>query len=78
VRLLPGAINIPFHSLKTRLAELDTAREIVPYYRREHSVLSFEAVALLRARVLNVCRLEDGRPEWRAVRLPSQPEAREK
>jgi rhodanese-related sulfurtransferase len=53
-----------------RLAELDTAREIVPYCRREYCVLSFEAIALLRARGFNVRRLEDGLPEWRADRLP--------
>lgn len=67
---LPGAINIPLHALKTRLAELDTAREIVAYCRGEYCVLSFEAVALLRARGFNVRRLEDGLPEWRAARLP--------
>jgi rhodanese-related sulfurtransferase len=67
---LPGAINIPLHALKTRLAELDTAREIVAYCRGEYCVLSFEAVALLRARGFNVRRLEDGLPEWRAAKLP--------
>jgi rhodanese-related sulfurtransferase len=68
---LPGAINIPLHALKTRLAELDTAREIVAYCRGEYCVLSFEAVALLRARGFNVRRLEDGLPEWRAAKLPA-------
>ncbi len=67
---LPGAINIPLHALKTRLAELDPAREIVAYCRGKYCVLSFEAVALLRARGFNVRRLEDGLPEWRAARLP--------
>ena len=61
---------MPLHALKTRLAELDTAREIVAYCRGEYCVLSFEAVALLRARGFNVRRLEDGLPEWRAARLP--------
>lgn len=42
----------------------------MPYCRREHCVLSFEAVALLHARGFNVRRLEDGLPEWRAARLP--------
>jgi rhodanese-related sulfurtransferase/DNA-binding HxlR family transcriptional regulator len=67
---LPGAINIPLQALKKRLAELDTGREIVAYCRGEYCVLSFEAVALLRARGFNVRRLEDGLPEWRAARLP--------
>jgi ArsR family transcriptional regulator len=67
---LPGAINIPLRALKKRLVELDTAREIVAYCRGEYCVLSFEAVALLRARGFNVRRLEDGLPEWRAARMP--------
>jgi len=33
-------------------------------------VLSFEAVATLRARGFKVRRLEDGFPEWRAAGLP--------
>jgi ArsR family transcriptional regulator len=33
-------------------------------------VLSYEAVAALRARGFKVRRLEDGLPEWRAAGLP--------
>jgi len=32
--------------------------------------MSYEAVALLRARGYNIRRLEDGLPEWRAAGLP--------
>lgn len=67
---LPDAVNIPLRALKTRLAELDTAQEIVAYCRGEYCVLSFEAVALLRTRGFKVRRLEDGLPEWRAAGLP--------
>jgi len=67
---LPGAVNIPLRALKARLAELDPAQEIVAYCRGEYCVLSFEAVALLRARGFNVRRLQDGLPEWRAAGLP--------
>ena len=67
---LPGAVNIPLRALKARLAELNTAQEIVAYCRGEYCVLSFEAVALLRARGFKVRRLEDGLPEWRAAGLP--------
>lgn len=67
---LPGAVNIPLRALKARLAELDTAQEIVAYCRGEYCVLSFEAVALLRTRGFKVRRLEDGLPEWRAAGLP--------
>jgi rhodanese-related sulfurtransferase/DNA-binding transcriptional ArsR family regulator len=67
---LPGAVNIPLGALKARLAELNTGQEIVAYCRGEYCVLSFEAVALLRARGFKVRRLEDGLPEWRAAGLP--------
>jgi len=67
---LPGAHNIPLRELKARLDELDHAQEIVAYCRGEYCVLSFEAVALLRARGFNIRRLEDGLPEWRAAGLP--------
>jgi ArsR family transcriptional regulator len=56
--------------LEARLAELDPAQEIVAYCRGPYCVLSFEAVATLRARGFKVRRLEDGFPEWRAAGLP--------
>ena len=43
---------------------------IVAYCRGPYCVLSYEAVALLRARGFTVRRLEDGLPEWRAAGLP--------
>ena len=67
---LPGAVNIPLRVLKERLAEINPDREIVAYCRGEYCVLSFEAVALLRARGFKVRRLEEGLPEWRAAGLP--------
>lgn len=67
---VPGAVNIPLRALKTQLKELDPGREIVAYCRGEYCVLSFEAVALLRARGFNVRRLQEGLPEWRAAGLP--------
>ena len=67
---LPGALNIPLRALEVRLAELDPAREIVAYCRGPYCVLSYEAVASLRARGFSVRRLEDGLPEWRAAGLP--------
>ena len=67
---LPGAVNIPLRALKARLAEINPEREIVAYCRGEYCVLSFEAVALLRARGFKVRRLEQGLPEWRAAGLP--------
>jgi rhodanese-related sulfurtransferase/DNA-binding transcriptional ArsR family regulator len=67
---LPGAMNIPLRELEARLAELDPAQEIVAYCRGPYCVLSYDAVAALRARGFKVRRLEDGLPEWRAAGLP--------
>lgn len=68
---LPGAINIPLGKLKRKLAMLDPNKEIVAYCRGPWCILSFEAVALLRAKGFRVRRLEDGLPEWRAANLPT-------
>lgn len=67
---LPGAVNIPLGDLEKRLADLDPNLEIVAYCRGPYCVLSYEAVAVLRARGFKVRRLEDGLPEWRAAGLP--------
>jgi len=67
---LPDAVNIPLRGLETRLSELDRTQEIVAYCRGPYCVLSFEAVATLRARGFQARRLVDGLPEWRAAGLP--------
>lgn len=67
---LPGAKNIPLAELEARLSDLDPRQEVVAYCRGAYCVLSFEAVAMLRARGLKARRLEDGLPEWRAAGLP--------
>jgi DNA-binding transcriptional ArsR family regulator/rhodanese-related sulfurtransferase len=69
---LPGAINIPLGKPKRKLAMLDPGKEIVAYCRGPWCILSFEAVALLRAKGFRVRRLEDGLPEWRAANLPTE------
>ena len=66
---IPGAVNIPLGELEARLAELDPGREIVAYCR-VRTVLSYEAVALLRQRGFRVRRVVDGLPEWRSAGLP--------
>jgi ArsR family transcriptional regulator len=63
-------VNIPLRALGLRLAELDPDQEIVAYCRGPYCVLSYEAVAALRARGFKARRLEDGFPEWRAAGLP--------
>lgn len=72
---LPGALNVQVRELEQRLSKLDKSKEIVAYCRGPYCVLSYEAVALLRARGFNVRRLEDGLPEWRAAGLPVETDA---
>jgi rhodanese-related sulfurtransferase len=67
---VPGAINIPLRALKSRLKELDSRQKVVAYCRSHYCVLSYEAVAALRARGFKASRLEDGFPEWRAAGMP--------
>jgi ArsR family transcriptional regulator len=67
---LPGAVNIPLRELEQRLSELPHGQEIVAYCRGPYCVLSFEAVAALRARGFQVRRFEEGFPEWKAAGLP--------
>jgi rhodanese-related sulfurtransferase/DNA-binding HxlR family transcriptional regulator len=67
---LPGALNVPLRELEARIPELPRHHEIVAYCRGPYCVLSFEAVAVLRARGFKVRRLEEGFPEWKAAGLP--------
>jgi ArsR family transcriptional regulator len=66
---LPGALNVPLEELERRLSELPKDQEIVAYCRGPYCVLSFEAVAALRAKGYRIRRLEDGFPEWKAAGL---------
>lgn len=66
---LPGALNVPLAELEQRLSELPKDQEIIAYCRGAYCVLSFEAVAVLRAKGYKVRRLEDGFPEWKAAGL---------
>lgn len=65
-----GAVCVPLEELEARLAEFDPGQEIVAYCRGPWCVLSFEAVARLRARGFSARRLEAGYPEWRADGRP--------
>jgi rhodanese-related sulfurtransferase/DNA-binding transcriptional ArsR family regulator len=67
---IPGAINIPVDRLESQLAELAPDREVIAYCRGPWCVLSFEAVARLRAAGLRARRLEEGLPEWRRAGRP--------
>ena len=65
-----GALNVPLDRLEARLSDLPREREIVAYCRGPWCVLSFEAVARLRAAGFSARRLEDGLPEWRQAGRP--------
>ncbi len=67
---LPGAVSVPLADLRKRLRALSHGQEIVAYCRGPYCVLSFKAVAELRARGYRVRRLETGFPQWRAAGLP--------
>jgi ArsR family transcriptional regulator len=60
---------MPLNELERRLSELPTNQDIVAYCRGPYCLLSFEAVASLRAKGYKVRRLEDGFPEWKAAGL---------
>jgi rhodanese-related sulfurtransferase/DNA-binding transcriptional ArsR family regulator len=64
---IPGAINIPLGELPRRLDELSADRAVIAYCRGPYCVLSFEAVAALRAKGYDARRLADGYPEWWAA-----------
>ncbi len=67
---LPGAVNIPLKDLEENLSRLPPGQEIVAYCRGPYCVLSFEAVARLRAKGFKARRMQDGLPEWQLAGLP--------
>lgn len=66
---IDGAQSVPVGELDRAMDRLDRDTEIVAYCRGPWCVLSFEAVARLRARGFTARRLEDGFPEWKAAGL---------
>ena len=67
---VPGAVNVPLSKVDGWLRRRDKKTEIIAYCRGPYCVLSFEAVAQMRARGFKARRLEDGFPEWKAAGLP--------
>jgi rhodanese-related sulfurtransferase/predicted transcriptional regulator len=67
---VPGAVNVPLSKLNAWLSSTRKKLEIVAYCRGPYCVMSFEAVAELRANGFKARRLEDGYPEWKAAGLP--------
>lgn len=64
-----GAVNIPSKTWKGGLPTSPKGQEIVAYCRGRYCIMSFEAVASLRAKGYRIRRLEDGFPEWKAAGL---------
>ena len=71
--LKPDILLLDLHLPQKR--ELPRDKEVVAYCRGPYCVLSFEAVAALRAKGYDVRRLEEGFPEWKAAGLPVGPES---
>jgi len=70
-----GALSVPLDCLQERLKDLPHDREVVAYCRGPWCVLSYEAVARLRAAGFAARRLRDGLPEWRRAGLPVESQA---
>lgn len=67
---LPGALSVPPGTLDAHVDALPRQRRIVAYCRGPYCVMSFEAVAALRAQGFDVQRFETGFPQWKAAGLP--------
>lgn len=69
---IAGAISIPLDSLQKHLAKLPITQEVVAYCRGPYCMFAYEAVSQLRSQGYKARRLEDGYPEWKADRLPTE------
>lgn len=67
---IPGALSIPLAELRSRMAELPAAAEVVAYCRGPYCVLAPQAIEVLRRAGFRARRLADGLPEWRVAGLP--------
>lgn len=67
---LPGALSVPPGTLPSHIEALPRQQRIVAYCRGPYCVMSFEAVAALRAQGFDVQRFETGFPQWKAAGLP--------
>ena len=72
---IPGAISVPIDALEARLGQIPTGADVVAYCRGPYCVYADEAVRALSAAGRSAARLEDGFPEWAALRLPVEREA---
>lgn len=67
---IAGAVNVTLEQLEDFIAQQGAAKEVIAYCRGPYCVLSFEAVARLRAAGIQSFRLEEGFPQWKLAGLP--------
>jgi rhodanese-related sulfurtransferase len=67
---IAGAVSLPLRDLRSRMADLPAAKEVVAYCRGPYCVLSVEAATALRRQGFRVRRLDIGVPGWERLGLP--------
>lgn len=72
---LPGAVSIPPDELERGLEAIPPDRPVVAYCRGPYCLYADEAVALLRSRGFDACRVEGGWTDWLAERRPTSRES---
>lgn len=67
---ISGAVSVPVHDLRARLAEIDSGAAVVAYCRGPYCVYADDAVRLLTGAGRTAARLVGGFPEWAEAGLP--------
>lgn len=67
---IAGALSVPIHALKRKLADLPKTAEFVAYCRGPYCVYADKAVEVLKASGRRARRLHGGFPEWKLAGLP--------
>lgn len=71
---IAGARSIPIDELESRLHELPHNQEIVAYCRGAYCVFADEAVELLTTHGYQARRMQQGYPDWKLAKLPTETE----
>jgi len=67
---IEGAINIPPQEIQQRLREIPRNKTVVAYCRGPYCKYSYEIEDALQQEGVEIHRLEEGFPEWKAAGLP--------
>lgn len=65
-----GAINIEPDEIEEKVKEISVDKKVVTYCRGPYCVYSYQLTESLKAQGIEVLRLEEGFPEWKAAGLP--------